>query len=107
MTLGGAVANDVHGKNHHVAGSFGENVRAFGLLRSDRGEVTVTPDSEPELFRATVGGLGMTGIITWGEIQLVRIASSNIEQEIFANILTILNNRSVSGCFNCMCCAPT
>ncbi|RIJ28398.1 FAD-binding protein [Henriciella mobilis] len=84
VTLGGAVANDVHGKNHHVAGSFGENVRAFGLLRSDRGEVTVTPDSEPELFRATVGGLGMTGIITWGEIQLVRIASSNIEQEIFA-----------------------
>lgn len=83
VTLGGAVANDVHGKNHHVSGSFGEQVRAFGLVRSDKSELTVTPDTEPDLFRATIGGLGLTGIISWVEIQLVKISSSNIEQEIF------------------------
>ncbi len=83
VTLGGAIANDVHGKNHHVAGSFGQNVLAFGLVRSDRGELTVTPETEPELFNATIGGLGLTGLISWVELQLVRIGSSNIEQEVF------------------------
>ena len=75
VTLGGAIANDVHGKNHHLAGSFGGHVRAFELLRSDGNRLTCTPAHNPNWFRATVGGLGLTGLITWVEIQLQRIAN--------------------------------
>ncbi len=81
VTLGGALANDVHGKNHHSAGSFGRNVRSFGLLRSDRGPVTVAPESEPALFSSTVGGLGLTGVVEWIELQLVRIGGAYLEVE--------------------------
>jgi FAD/FMN-containing dehydrogenase len=83
VTLGGAIANDVHGKNHHSAGSFGENVLGFGLLRSDHEhEIHVTAETEPELYRATIGGLGLTGIISWVDLQLVSIPSAMIRQEI-------------------------
>jgi FAD/FMN-containing dehydrogenase len=75
ITLGGAIANDVHGKNHHVAGSFGLHVRAFELLRSDGQRLLCTPEQNPEWFAATIGGLGLTGLITWAEIGLRRIAS--------------------------------
>lgn len=88
VTLGGAVANDVHGKNHHRAGSLGRHVRRLGLLRSDFGVVEASPQSHPELFRATLGGLGLTGLITWVEIALAPIASSQLDQEsiAFANL---------------------
>lgn len=79
VTLGGAVANDVHGKNHHRAGTFGCHVTALGLLRGNGERITVSPQSEPELFAATIGGLGLTGIIEWVEISLVRIASSDLK----------------------------
>lgn len=82
VTLGGAVANDVHGKNHTRAGSFGRHVRAFTLLRSDRGVFQVTPSSEPELFAATIGGLGLTGIILDVTLQLQPIASAFLDSEI-------------------------
>lgn len=78
VTLAGAVANDVHGKNHHGAGTFGRHVRALGLLRSDGPERTLTP-GDP-LFAATVGGLGLTGVITWVELQLARIGSAWLQQ---------------------------
>jgi len=78
VTLGGAVANDVHGKNHHVAGSFGRHVRRLGLWRSDRGLVECGPDTEPELFAAAVGGLGLTGIVLWVELALLRIGSAAV-----------------------------
>jgi L-gulonolactone oxidase len=81
VTLGGAVANDVHGKNHHSRGTFGAWVRRIGLLRSDHGMVEVSQDQHPELFRATIGGLGLTGFILWVEFQLVHIASAWLEQE--------------------------
>ena len=81
VTLGGAVANDVHGKNHHQAGSFGAHVRAIGLIRSDRGRLTLSPDANPELFAMTIGGLGLTGFIDWVEIQLKPIASSQMQVE--------------------------
>ena len=55
VTLGGAVANDVHGKNHHRAGSFGRHVKSFGLLRSDGARCAVTGEDDPGLFAATVG----------------------------------------------------
>ena len=82
VTLGGVVANDVHGKNHHGAGSIGRHVRAFGLLRSDRGALTVTPESDPALFASTIGGLGLTGVIEWVELQLVKIGGAHLDVEI-------------------------
>ncbi|MEA1672444.1 FAD-binding oxidoreductase [Nitrospirillum sp. BR 11163] len=81
VTLGGAVANDVHGKNHHTAGSFGHHVRALGLRRSDGTLLECAPDRNADLFRATVGGLGLTGLIEWVEIRLQAIASSDMEVE--------------------------
>jgi L-gulonolactone oxidase len=81
VTLAGAIANDVHGKNHHRAGSFGRHVRAFTLLRSDRGSIEVTPEAEPRLFAATIGGLGLTGIIEDVTLQLTPIRSSNLDTE--------------------------
>jgi FAD/FMN-containing dehydrogenase len=74
-TLGGAIANDVHGKNHHGAGSFGDHVRRIELVRSDGEGIECGPDMKAEWFRATVGGLGLTGLITLAEIQLRPVAS--------------------------------
>ena len=80
VTLGGAVANDVHGKNHHVMGTFGRQVRSITLHRTAEGTVTASPVSRPELFAATVGGLGLTGVILTVELQLRLVASSDVEQ---------------------------
>jgi L-gulonolactone oxidase len=81
VTLGGAVANDVHGKNHHRVGSIGRHVRAFGLVRSDRGRLTVTPENDATLFASTIGGLGLTGVIEWVELQLVKIGGAYLDVE--------------------------
>lgn len=81
VTIGGAVANDVHGKNHHKVGTFGCHVRAFELLRSDGTAHVCTPTQNADLFRATIGGMGLTGIIMWVEIQLTPIASRMIEEQ--------------------------
>lgn len=81
VTLAGAIANDVHGKNHHRAGSFGRHVRRIGLLRSDWGALELSPASEPDLFHATLGGLGLTGLIAWAEIALAPIPSSLVDEE--------------------------
>ena len=81
VTVGGAIANDVHGKNHHRAGTFGCHVLAFELLRSNGERFTCTPDQHPNLFGATIGGLGLTGLITWATIQLKPIRSSTIASE--------------------------
>ena len=75
VTVGGAVANDVHGKNHHVAGSFGNHVTALELVRSNGERIVCGPDREPEWFAATVGGLGLTGLITWVELALIPISN--------------------------------
>lgn len=74
-TVGGAVANDVHGKNHHFAGSFGHHVRRLELVRSDGDRLECAPDQNGDLFAATIGGLGLTGLIAWVELQLVRISN--------------------------------
>jgi FAD/FMN-containing dehydrogenase len=78
-TLGGAIANDVHGKNHHVRGTWGCHVRQFMLARSDGAALLCTPDLNAELYAATIGGLGLTGFILWAEIQLMPIRSSQID----------------------------
>ncbi len=81
VTVGGAIANDVHGKNHHVAGSFGRHVRRFELLRSDGARLVCSPCENAALFRATIGGLGLTGLITWAEIQLRPVHSAAFDVE--------------------------
>lgn len=81
VTVGGAIANDVHGKNHHRAGTFGRHVRAFELLRSDGSRHLCSPSGNEALFGATIGGLGLTGLITWAELQLKPIASPLIDGE--------------------------
>ncbi len=79
VSLGGAIANDVHGKNHHRDGSFGRFVRRFELWRSDGGRLVCSPEDNADLFRATVAGLGLTGFIRWAEIQLTPIESDRID----------------------------
>lgn len=81
ITLGGAVANDVHGKNHHVAGTFGRHVRKLCLYRSDLGVIECSRVKNAELFHATIAGLGLTGIILWVELQLKPIQSSLIDSQ--------------------------
>jgi FAD/FMN-containing dehydrogenase len=80
ITLGGAIANDVHGKNHHREGTFGRHVRGFELLRSDGQRLQCSPDDNAELFAATVGGLGLTGLMSWAEISLRPIHGPAIYQ---------------------------
>ena len=75
VTLGGAIANDIHGKNHHRQGSIGRHLRQLMLSRSDAPELLCSPNSEIELFRATIGGLGLTGVILWAEMQLKPVSS--------------------------------
>ena len=88
VTVGGAVANDVHGKNHHRAGTFGQHVRAFELLRSDGTRHLCADGNGKNLFAATIGGLGLTGLITWVELQLRPISSPLLDEESikFANL---------------------
>ncbi len=82
VTVGGAIANDVHGKNHHRAGTFGAHLRCFELLRSDGSRLLCSPDENADFYQATIGGLGLTGVITWAEIQLKAVNSPLIEQEV-------------------------
>ncbi|GAC1426275.1 MAG: FAD-binding oxidoreductase [Acidobacteriaceae bacterium] len=81
VTLGGAIANDIHGKNHHVAGTFGNHVPAFELVRSDGNRVVCTPQQNAEWYGATIGGLGLTGLITWAQVQMRPIVSRLIDYE--------------------------
>ncbi len=81
VTLGGAVANDVHGKNHHRAGTFGCHVTHLRLQRSAGDSRIVTPDDGDGLFQATVGGLGLTGVITEVAVRLQRIGSTCLQVE--------------------------
>lgn len=70
VSIGGAIANDIHGKNHHRDGTFGCHVRGFEILRSSGERLFCSPSENVSLFRATIGGIGLTGLITWAEIQL-------------------------------------
>ncbi len=76
VTLGGAIAADVHGKNHHADGSIAPFLDSFTLLTPARGEVTCSRDENPALFFATLGGMGLTGIITRARLRLRRVESA-------------------------------
>ena len=99
VTLGGMVASDVHGKNHHIQGCFGEHVRALRMRVADGRVLPVTEDTEPELFRATLGGMGLTGHILEVEVQLEAIPSTWIwgESEQVFSLNELLANLSRSS----------
>jgi len=81
VTVGGAIANDVHGKNHHRAGTFGCHVRSLTLVRSDGARLRCAPDENRDLYAATIAGMGLTGLIVSAEIALKRITSPRILAE--------------------------
>jgi FAD/FMN-containing dehydrogenase len=81
VTVGGAIANDVHGKNHHARGTFGCHVCQFELLRSNGERVLCSPTENADLFKATIGGLGLTGLITWAEFTLRPIPTPYVDVE--------------------------
>jgi FAD/FMN-containing dehydrogenase len=81
VTLGGAIANDVHGKNHHQRGTFGRHVLAFDLARSDGSVLPCSARENMEMFAATIGGLGLTGVILRATIQLRRVEGLAVEAE--------------------------
>ena len=82
VTLGGAIANDVHGKNHHRRGSFGCHLVSFTLLRSDGQTYECSPSANPRLFAATIGGMGLTGIILSAKLRLMPVPSLDVMEEI-------------------------
>ena len=84
VTVGGAIANDVHGKNHHVLGSFGDHVRHLTLLRTNGETIECGPHERSDWFAATVGGVGLTGIITQAELQLRRTPGPWLDTETLA-----------------------
>lgn len=81
ITVGGAISNDVHGKNHHRAGNFAHHLLQFELLRSSGQRLICSPTENKELFQATIGGIGLTGLITWAQFSLKPISSVFIEAQ--------------------------
>ncbi|HEY3729496.1 MAG TPA: FAD-binding oxidoreductase [Solirubrobacteraceae bacterium] len=78
VTVGGAIAADIHGKNHGAVGTFGRHVQSLGLLTADGEVVEVSPDRDPDLFNATLGGMGLTGVIVWARIELAPLRSPSL-----------------------------
>lgn len=81
VTVGGAIASDVHGKNHHIEGSFCDHVSQLKVFIPNHGEVLCSPEINQELFMATCGGMGLTGTITEATFKLKSIQSSFIQQK--------------------------
>ncbi|MEM6290318.1 MAG: FAD-binding oxidoreductase [Myxococcota bacterium] len=81
VTLGGMVASDVHGKNHHCDGTFGEHVRSLKMRVADGTILECSPEQHPDLFWATVGGMGLTGHILEVEFSMVKVPSPWIYKE--------------------------
>jgi FAD/FMN-containing dehydrogenase len=81
VTVGGAIANDVHGKNHHRNGTFGSHVLSIDLARGDGSVLTCSPQENPDLFAATIGGMGLTGVILRAKLKLRRVVGIGLEAE--------------------------
>lgn len=81
VTVGGAIASDIHGKNHHFDGSFGQHVRSMRLMLGSGEVVTLSPGERPDWFWATIGGMGLTGTVLDAEIQMLPIETSRVRVE--------------------------
>ena len=84
VTLGGAIAADVHGKNHHHDGSFSAYVEELSLMLADGSLLRCSPERHRELFHATAGGMGLTGVIVAARLRLRAVTSSFIEETVIA-----------------------
>ena len=82
VTVGGAIASDVHGKNHHVAGSFSDHVESLTMMLADGSIVTASRHEHSDLFRAACGGMGLTGVILTASIRLIPVRSSRIDEHL-------------------------
>ena len=102
VTVGGAIASDVHGKNHHVDGSFADHVDLLTLMLADGSVVTASRAENPDLFHATCGGMGLTGIILSASIRMLRVQSALINEHIIktpdlgATLAALDEHRSVT-----------
>lgn len=81
VTVGGAIGSDIHGKNHHFDGSFGQHVVSMDLMLSSGEVVTLTPETDPVRFWATIGGMGLTGVVLSATMRMLRIESSKVVVE--------------------------
>jgi FAD/FMN-containing dehydrogenase len=81
VTVGGAIANDVHGKAHHGAGSFGHQLLSFELVRTDGQTITCSPSQNADWFSATVGGMGLTGVVTRARLRLRKVDGPWLDAE--------------------------
>lgn len=93
VTVGGAIASDVHGKNHHALGTFCDHVESIDMMLGSGEVVTTSAKVLPDLFRATCGGMGLTGVILRATLRLLPMASSSIAQ-------TSLRTYSLDETFN-------
>lgn len=93
VTVGGAIAADVHGKNHHHDGTFGAHVQSLRLLLAGGDLVEVSPTSDPDLFWATVGGMGLTGVVIDATICLKPVETSYflVDTDRTANVHELLD----------------
>jgi len=94
VTIGGAIAADVHGKNHHLDGCFSDHVLSFNLLTQDGKHIQCDKNKTPDLWKLTCGGMGLTGVITSAKIKLQKVKSPIIEQK-------TIKADSLSELFNC------
>lgn len=94
VTMGGAVASDVHGKNHHIAGTMGQHVAWMDVLTAEKGLVRCSPSEHADLFYATCGGHGLTGLVVCVALQLIRVPSAWIDQTCIkaANLQEIMDS---------------
>ncbi len=99
ITLGGAIAADVHGKNHHVSGSFGQHILSMDVMRTDGSIITCSPEENTDFFKITVGGMGLTGIILKATFRLKKIETAYIREETLraANLSEIMDSFETSG----------
>ena len=81
VSIGGAVANDIHGKNHHHAGSFGAHITKLSLRRSNGETLMCSAEQNKDIFALTISGLGLTGFIEWVEFQMISITSTDMVVE--------------------------